>query len=79
MDIQKEYYIEEDFATLAGPYYDDDAKDQEYLRSAVKLLKAGKIQYRLVDAYRMNTDNGEQERIGVDLQRKGMILTKGTK
>lgn len=73
MDIQKEYYIEEDFATLAGPYCDDSQRDQEFLKRAIKQL--GKIPYRLVPAYKIKED-GSQELVGVDLQRKGMILTK---
>jgi hypothetical protein len=76
--IRNEYYIEEDFADLAGYYETGSKLHQRMLASVIKDMERGKIEYRIVSEVIKRTDrNGnvhDVERVVV--QRKGMILPK---
>jgi hypothetical protein len=41
-----EYYIEEDFATLAGPYDPQIKREMRFLSNVVEDMKRGNIPYR---------------------------------
>jgi hypothetical protein len=61
-----EYYIEEDFATLAGPYDPQIKREMRFLSNVVEDMKRGNIPYRIV----------EDDKNRMMVQRKGMILPK---
>lgn len=63
--MEKEYYIEEDFAVLAGPYLRGNKKDAIYKKNVIEDMIRGKIEWRI-------KSEGENDYI----ERKGMILTK---
>jgi hypothetical protein len=68
MKTPNEYYIEPDFAVLAGTYDPLKPYDMKHLENAVNLLKKGNIEYRIVEVQG-----------GFNIERKGMILTKTKK
>jgi hypothetical protein len=64
--IEEDYYYEPNFASLAGPYYDDSKRDQRFLKNVIADLERGEIEYLLV----------KDERNRTWVERKGMLLTK---
>jgi len=63
--LPSEYYIEEDYAVLAGPYEYGNKRDAKFMQRVIDDLNAGGIEWRL------SGDNN------VDyIERKGMILPK---
>jgi hypothetical protein len=65
--LPSEYYIEEDFAILAGPYDPKNMRDTRFKNQVIKDLNRGNIPWRIyVD-----------EAAGYEyIERKGMILPK---
>jgi hypothetical protein len=63
--MEKEYYIEEDFAVLAGPYIHGKKKDAIYKKAVIEDMIRGGIPWRI------KSDGGNDY-----IERKGMILTK---
>jgi len=64
--MTNEYYIEEDYAVLAGPFASNSRYDQRYKANVIADMKRGNIPWRL------SCTDGENEYI----ERKGMILPK---
>jgi hypothetical protein len=63
--MEKEYYIEKDFAVLAGPYVHGNKKDAIYRQIVIADMIRGNIPYRV-----------KTEGYNDYIERKGMILTK---
>jgi hypothetical protein len=63
--MEKEYYIEEDFAILAGPYVHGNKKDAVYRQAVIADMIRGGIPWRV-----------RTEGYNDYIERKGMILTK---
>ena len=63
--MEKEYYIEKEFAVLAGPYVHGNKKDVIYRQAVIADMIRGGIPYRV-------KTEGDNDYI----ERKGMILTK---
>jgi hypothetical protein len=71
MKIDNDYYIQEGFEILAGPYNENSPREKTFLQSVINDLKAGNIEYKLEPAY------GEKGAFrGTNVLRKGMILPK---
>ena len=64
--IQNEYYVEEDYSKLAGPYDTSIKRHNRYLAAVVEDMERGYIDYRIV----------EDEMGRKYVERKGMILPK---
>jgi hypothetical protein len=69
--MTNEYYIEEGFAILAGPYNENSPREKTFLQSVINDLKAGGIEYKLEDSF---GENGTLR--GTNVLRRGMILPK---
>jgi hypothetical protein len=65
--LPAEYYIEEDYAVLAGPYAYGNKKDNLYKQRVIDDLNRGGIPWRILQV----KDNDY-------IERKGMILPKRT-
>jgi hypothetical protein len=63
--LPSEYYIEEDYAILAGPYEYGNKKDAIYKQRVIDDLNKGGIPWRIYES-------GDRDYI----ERKGMILPK---
>lgn len=63
--LASEYYIEEDYAILAGPYEYGNKRDAIYKQRVIDDLTRGGISWRI-------HENGDRDYI----ERKGMILPK---
>jgi hypothetical protein len=63
--MEKEYYIEKEFAVLAGPYVHENKKDAIYRQAVIADMIRGGIPYRV-----------KTEGCNDYIERKGMILTK---
>ena len=63
--MEKEYYIEKDFAVLAGPYLYGNKKDAIYKQRVIDDMIRGGIEWRI-------KEEGDNDYI----ERKGMILPK---
>ena len=63
--LPNEYYICEEFVTLAGPYNTKKDQDSKFLESVVADMKRGNINYRLVEKSNKTF-----------VQRTGMIMPK---
>lgn len=75
MNISSEYYIEEEYTAVAGPYEYPKQKDM-MIRAIIDLVK-GEVDYRVVEEF------VEKKIDGVDrvvhqktIERRGMILPK---
>lgn len=66
MNRVKKFYIEEDFADLAGPYNTCIPQEQYFLDRVIGDMQRGNIEYRI------RQDNEGM----IYIQRKGMILSK---
>ena len=64
--IKNEYYIEEDYAWLAGPFDMDIKSNKAMLDNVVADMKRGRIDYRVV----------KDTRGRLLVERRGMILPK---
>jgi hypothetical protein len=65
-EFTKEFYIEPEFAWLAGPYDTTIKSNQRMLDRVLKDMVAGGIEHRVVE-----------DRVGRSVvERKGMILSK---
>ena len=62
-----EYYIEENFSVLAGPFSVTSKSDQRYKNNVIEDMKRGNIPWRLTEV----SVGGDQY-----IERKGMILPK---
>jgi hypothetical protein len=65
MRNESEYYIEEDYSMLAGPYEFGNKKHEKYLQNVIDDMKRGGIHYAIVN-------HGPFRYV----ERKGMILPK---
>jgi len=63
--MTNEYYIEEGFSVLAGPFAWGSKREQKYKNSVINDMKRGNIPWRIVN-------HNESDYI----ERKGMILPK---
>ena len=63
--LQNEYYIENNFATLSGPYNLSCEKEKAMLSNVIKDMMAGDITHRITSDIH-----------GGWVERTGMILTK---
>ena len=61
-----EYYVEEGFAWLAGPYEYGNSTHTGMLERVIKDMQRGKIEYRLT----------QDDRGRTIVERKGMVLPK---
>ena len=75
MKLHSEYYIEEDFSDLAGPYNLDSKREVHYMNNVIKDLLRGSIEYRVIEWVQKMENGTVDERRGM-VQRKGMILPK---
>ena len=66
-NIRLEYYIEEDFSVLAGPFYDGNKNDDKYKNNVINDMKRGGIEWRITRDPNYNRTY---------IERKGMILPK---
>jgi hypothetical protein len=69
--MTNEYYIEEGFAILAGPYNENSPKERVFLYNVINDLEAGNIEYKLEPSF---GENGTLR--GTNVLRRGMILPK---
>jgi hypothetical protein len=69
--MTNEYYIEEGFAILAGPYNENSQKERLFLYNVISDMEAGNIEYKLEDSF---GENGTLR--GINVLRRGMILPK---
>lgn len=65
MKNEAEYYIEEDYSILAGPYVIGNKRHDQYLQNVVDDMKRGNIHYAIVSCGPLRY-----------VERKGMILPK---
>ena len=80
-NVQPPYYICEDYAVLAGPYYIDNFVQEKMLDNVVNDMKRGNIDYRLTTEI---VDIENQKGCVVQAKRtlvwrRGMIMYKGDK
>jgi len=64
--IQNEYYVEKDYAALAGPFSLNVKNQMQWFKNVINDMKRGNIDYRVVENH-----NGDSV-----IERKGMILPK---
>jgi len=64
-NIQSEYYIENEFSALAGPYDMTNKKHVKFFDNVINDMRRGKIEHRVVDC------NDKKM-----IERRGMILPK---
>ena len=76
-EIEVEYYIENDYKDLAGPYDPSVKRHREWMASVIEDLDAGDIDYIIIDVKSTRKINGvdviKHQKM---IQRRGMILPK---
>jgi len=75
MNISSDYYIEEDYTPLAGPY--DYPRQKNMMIGVIIDLVKGEIDYRIVGGFVTKKVDGVDRRIEQrTIERRGMILPK---
>jgi len=75
MNISSEYYIEEEYTAVAGPY--DYPKQKKMMIKVIIDLVKGEIDYRVVEEFVKKKIDGVERLVHQKtIERRGMILPK---